>query len=266
MPARLAAAAPVLLAISIAARLAWTYLVPNGANFVDLHVYVGGAGALDHPGTLYDYVYADQTPDFPLPFTYPPFAAVRVLSAAPAAVRIRRVRLAARHRRSALRRGADQPTAAAGSPGGDRRHRDAVDGRRHLDRTAAQHLRLRADQRAAGAGCAVRGLQHAVVAVGPAGRAGRGGEADAGGVGAVLRRRAAMGRGGVLGGRVLRHGRSLGAGRRRPNPLLLHRTARRRQPGRPDRDVVQPVVARRDLADPRPRRGLRAARGGRRLR
>jgi alpha-1,2-mannosyltransferase len=74
--ARLAAAAPVLLVISIAARLAWTYLAPNGANFVDLHVYVGGAGALDHPGTLYDYVYADQTPDFPLPFTYPPFAAV----------------------------------------------------------------------------------------------------------------------------------------------------------------------------------------------
>ena len=50
--------------------------MPNGANFVDLHVYVGGAGALDQPGTLYDYVYADQTPDFPLPFTYPPFAAV----------------------------------------------------------------------------------------------------------------------------------------------------------------------------------------------
>jgi alpha-1,2-mannosyltransferase len=74
--ARMAAAAPVLLVLSIAARLAWTYLVPNGANFVDLHVYVGGAGALDHRGTLYDYVYADQTPDFPLPFTYPPFAAV----------------------------------------------------------------------------------------------------------------------------------------------------------------------------------------------
>ncbi len=76
MAARLAAAAPVLLAISTAARLAWTYLVPNGANFVDLHVYVGGAGTLDQPGALYDYVYADQTPDFPLPFTYPPFAAV----------------------------------------------------------------------------------------------------------------------------------------------------------------------------------------------
>jgi alpha-1,2-mannosyltransferase len=76
MPARLAAAAPILLVISIVARLAWTYLAPNGANFVDLHVYVGGAGTLERPGTLYDYVYADQTPDFPLPFTYPPFAAI----------------------------------------------------------------------------------------------------------------------------------------------------------------------------------------------
>ncbi|WP_082948980.1 mannosyltransferase [Mycobacterium sp. 1274756.6] len=68
--------APLLLALSIAARLAWTYLVPHGANFVDLHVYLGGAATLDQPGTLYDYVYADQTPDFPLPFTYPPFAAL----------------------------------------------------------------------------------------------------------------------------------------------------------------------------------------------
>ena len=68
--------AALILALSVAARLAWTYLVPNGANFVDLHVYLGGAAALDHPGTLYSYVYADQTPDFPLPFTYPPFAAL----------------------------------------------------------------------------------------------------------------------------------------------------------------------------------------------
>jgi alpha-1,2-mannosyltransferase len=66
----------VLLIVSIAARLALTYLVPHGANFVDLHVYLGGGAAIDHPGTLYSYVYADQTPDFPLPFTYPPFAAV----------------------------------------------------------------------------------------------------------------------------------------------------------------------------------------------
>jgi len=69
-------AAPALLIASVAARLAWTYLAPNGANFVDLHVYLGGAAAVDHPGTLYSYAYADQTPDFPLPFTYPPFAAV----------------------------------------------------------------------------------------------------------------------------------------------------------------------------------------------
>ncbi len=68
--------AALLLALSVAARLAWTYLVPNGANFVDLHVYLGGAAALDEPGTLYSYVYAEQTPDFPLPFTYPPFAAL----------------------------------------------------------------------------------------------------------------------------------------------------------------------------------------------
>ena len=72
----MAAAAPWLLVASIAARFAWTYLLPNGANFVDLHVYVGGAGTLGQGGSLYDYVYADQTPDFPLPFTYPPFAAV----------------------------------------------------------------------------------------------------------------------------------------------------------------------------------------------
>ncbi|WP_286199156.1 mannosyltransferase [Mycolicibacterium sp. ELW1] len=74
--ARPAWLAPVLLIVSVTARLGWTYLAPNGANFVDLHVYLGGAGALDHPGTLYSYVYADQTPDFPLPFTYPPFAAL----------------------------------------------------------------------------------------------------------------------------------------------------------------------------------------------
>ena len=62
--------------ISIAARLALTYFIPNGANFVDLHVYVGGASTIANGGNLYDYVYADQTPDFPLPFTYPPFAAI----------------------------------------------------------------------------------------------------------------------------------------------------------------------------------------------
>ncbi|TXI56153.1 MAG: mannosyltransferase [Mycolicibacterium mageritense] len=73
---RLLKLAPMLLVLSIAGRLAWTYLVPNATNFVDLHVYLGGAAALDHPGTLYRYEYSDVTPDFPLPFTYPPFAAV----------------------------------------------------------------------------------------------------------------------------------------------------------------------------------------------
>jgi alpha-1,2-mannosyltransferase len=76
LASRLQATAPALLILSVLARLAWSYLMPNGANFVDLHVYLGGAAAIDHPGTLYSYVYADQTPDFPLPFTYPPFAAV----------------------------------------------------------------------------------------------------------------------------------------------------------------------------------------------
>ncbi|MCV6974901.1 mannosyltransferase [Mycobacterium bourgelatii] len=76
LASRIAHAGPLLLALSVAVRFALTYLAPRGANFVDLHVYVSGAAALNHPGTLYSYVYADQTPDFPLPFTYPPFAAV----------------------------------------------------------------------------------------------------------------------------------------------------------------------------------------------
>ena len=76
LASRLNMAGPLLLILSVSARLAWTYLAPNGANFVDLHVYIGGAATIDHPGTLYSYVYADQTPGFPLPFTYPPFAAV----------------------------------------------------------------------------------------------------------------------------------------------------------------------------------------------
>lgn len=69
---RLAVAA---LALSVLARLLWVLLSPNGMNFVDLHVYVDGSADLltDH---LYDFTYSKVTPDFPLPFTYPPFAAV----------------------------------------------------------------------------------------------------------------------------------------------------------------------------------------------
>ena len=84
------------------ARLRWTYLVPNGANFVDLHVYLGGAQALNHPGTLYSYTYADQTPDFPLPFTYPPFAAVVFYPLTLLPFVGCRARLATRHRWAAL--------------------------------------------------------------------------------------------------------------------------------------------------------------------
>ena len=76
LPAALTRLAPVLLGASVAVRLIWTYLAPNGTNFVDLHVYLGAAAALDEPGTLYSYVYGERTPDFPLPFTYPPFAAL----------------------------------------------------------------------------------------------------------------------------------------------------------------------------------------------
>lgn len=73
---RTTVAAALLLAVSVTARLAWVYLAPHGTNFVDLHVYIDGAAALDRPGSLYDYVYRGQTPDFALPFTYPPFAAL----------------------------------------------------------------------------------------------------------------------------------------------------------------------------------------------
>ncbi|MHA4848715.1 mannosyltransferase [Rhodococcus sp. MSC1_016] len=67
--------APVLLALSVLGRMAWTLLSPNGMNLVDLHVYVDGSEALGG-GNLYDFTYSEVTPDFPLPFTYPPFAAL----------------------------------------------------------------------------------------------------------------------------------------------------------------------------------------------
>lgn len=62
------------LGLSVLIRLLWM-ATPNGMNLVDLHVYVGGAADLG-TGHLYDFTYAEKTPDFPLPFTYPPFAAV----------------------------------------------------------------------------------------------------------------------------------------------------------------------------------------------
>lgn len=74
--ARLAAGfAPLALAVSVVSRIAWTYLAANGTNFVDLHVYVGGGSVLGTDDRLYQYVYAGPTM-VPLPFTYPPFAAL----------------------------------------------------------------------------------------------------------------------------------------------------------------------------------------------
>ena len=69
------AAAPYLLAVSLLARFAVTYLVPNGTNFIDLHVYVDGAATMGDGG-LYDFVYRPVIPPLPLQFTYPPFAAL----------------------------------------------------------------------------------------------------------------------------------------------------------------------------------------------
>ncbi|TSE01947.1 mannosyltransferase [Skermania sp. ID1734] len=73
--ARLRRAAPALLVVSVAARLLWVFFLPNGRNFVDLRVYVDGSAALVRGG-LYEFTYSALTPDFPLPFTYPPFAAL----------------------------------------------------------------------------------------------------------------------------------------------------------------------------------------------
>ena len=64
-----------LLALSVVVRVAWGFITPNGMNLVDLHVYVDGSAALLQ-GDLYGFTYSEDTPDFPLPFTYPPFAAL----------------------------------------------------------------------------------------------------------------------------------------------------------------------------------------------
>ena len=73
----MAALAPwLLLAVSAGGRLAWTYLVPNGTNFADLHVYVLGAATIGTDQPLYEFMYGSRALGFLLPFTYPPFAAV----------------------------------------------------------------------------------------------------------------------------------------------------------------------------------------------
>ena len=240
----------------------WCPTAPTSSTFTCTSA---AQAALDHRGTLYDYVYADQTPDFPLPFTYPPFAAVvfyplhllpfgilafawqlGIIAALYGVVRISQRLLPDP---AASRRVAMLWTAVG---------------------IWIEPLRSTFDYGQINV-LLVLAVLYAVYStrwwlsgllVGLA----AGVKLTPAVVGPVLRRRAAMGDRGVLGGGVLRHGRGLGVGRRRPNPLLLHRTARRRLPGGPDRNVVQPVLARRDLADSRARRGLRAAGAGRRSR
>lgn len=76
--ARLMDLAPALLALSVIIRLASTMIAyfVAGDFFFDLHVYVIGGAALDHPGTLYDVFYVDPVKGEHLAFTYPTFAAM----------------------------------------------------------------------------------------------------------------------------------------------------------------------------------------------
>ncbi len=70
--------AVLLLVASVGARLVHTLGAPDGLQLVDLRVYdLGAASLLD--GSLYSFRFADFTPGFPLPFTYPPFAALVLL-------------------------------------------------------------------------------------------------------------------------------------------------------------------------------------------
>lgn len=72
---RYSALAWAVLVLCVAGRLWLTWFSPNGGNLVDLHVYVDGAASV-FSGELYDFEYLEDSPDFPLPFTYPPFAAI----------------------------------------------------------------------------------------------------------------------------------------------------------------------------------------------
>jgi alpha-1,2-mannosyltransferase len=72
--ARILAVAPWLLAASLLIQFALV-AVQSKMTMVDLMVYRNGSPFLLH-GTLYDWHLVHFSPQFPLPFTYPPFAAV----------------------------------------------------------------------------------------------------------------------------------------------------------------------------------------------
>ncbi|GAA4404734.1 hypothetical protein GCM10023147_47460 [Tsukamurella soli] len=67
--------AAAALVISVASRLIWVFAGPHNFNFVDLRVYYEAAHRVV-AGGLYDFALTEYTPRQPLPFTYPPFAAI----------------------------------------------------------------------------------------------------------------------------------------------------------------------------------------------
>ncbi|GAB2506306.1 mannosyltransferase [Nocardia heshunensis] len=67
--------ASAALSISILLRLWWALFFPSNLILVDLHVYVEGSANL-FSGNLYEWTDSSRSPQFPLPFTYPPFAAL----------------------------------------------------------------------------------------------------------------------------------------------------------------------------------------------
>ena len=70
--------APALLLLSLLGHFALLVFVPDTANMVDLVVYRDGSVEI-LTGHLWDYRFGTLTDDFPLPFTYPPFAALVML-------------------------------------------------------------------------------------------------------------------------------------------------------------------------------------------
>lgn len=69
------AALPLFL-VAIGARIVWILAGQHNFNFVDLRVYYEAAQRVTADGGLYDFALRDYTPQQPLPFTYPPFAAL----------------------------------------------------------------------------------------------------------------------------------------------------------------------------------------------
>ena len=65
-----------LFLVALGARIVWILAGQHNFNFVDLRVYYEAAQRVTADGGLYDFALRDYTPQQPLPFTYPPFAAL----------------------------------------------------------------------------------------------------------------------------------------------------------------------------------------------